>query len=720
VSPFRDPRARCLTAVCLLACIALAACQPQTNVSATGHVPVQYQHVWVTLQQVEFNTSATAGPEDSAWKQYTLSAPQTVDLAALTNGALGQFASSLKVQQGTYNQMRITLVDANASLASSAKAAGATFNDEVDYTDASGTLHRLPLAVPNAAQGVAFPINLTVASAQQSGIAALACATTSSNGSVANAGALFGGSAGSTTCGFGGQTKADCVSGQFYDSLLGQCITVGATAGLTATATGTTNLGSTSTTSCPAGATFDAVTRTCVSATTTTGGISCAAGTTLDTATGTCVVSSNTNLTSICASNQTYNPTTGTCSTSLSAATTSLAIDFDASRDIAPYLLGGQPGFLLIPRPAGYNLAQAGSIVGSVNLSGLPVGTGGIVVTAETLSSDGSRHVIVKSATLSSTGSFVLYPLPATTSAASSTSYTSATTCPSGETYDSASGTCVTVASATEQFDLVIHGPSIATVIITGVPVTSANPNSATTLSFGVTLAPATAFGVQLASSVSPVGASVGFYQTIPSSGEVPYLIEAYPIDPFTGAFDAARYLSTGDLLYGAYVSGGAVALTSAAPAEGTGSYHIAASAPLYGDGPLSTTVTAPPAATITPFTAAAIPLPSGTSAANISGTVTVAAPGKYDKGELLLTQNGALIAVAPLDSYLGAAQSAAILFSSVPAGSGGTVSNTNQYSTEVWVWSSSNPSGTLSRQPVSSLIDLSSGSASGVTIAIE
>ena len=716
VSALRERPAFCLVAICLLACVALAACQPQTNVSATGNVPVQYQHVWVTLGQVSFNTSATAGPEDAAWKQFTLSTPQTVDLAALTNGGLAQFASKLQLPQGTYNQMRITLTDASASLTSGAQAAGAIFNDEVDYTDAGGALHRLPLQVPNAAQGFAFAVRLTVASAQQAGLAALACAATSSHSSFGNAGGAFvgGGFGSSTNCAFGGQTRADCVSGQFFDSLLGSCITIGGMGSF-----GTTGLNVTGSSGCPAGTTFNSATGTCSSTVTTTGTTGCAPGTTFNSATGTCSASRVTNFASTCATGQTLNPTTGTCSNSLTAATTSLAVDFDAARDVVPYLLGGQPGFLLIPHAAAYDLAQAASISGTVGVSGLPANTGGIEVTAETLSSDGSRHVIVASAPLSSTGNFVLYPLPATTSAASSTT---STTCPSGETYDSASGTCVTTASATAQYDLVIHGRGIATVIITGVPVTAGSPGSANILSFGVVLTAATAFPVQLASgsTVSPAGAYVGFYQTIPSPGEVPYLIAAAPVDPFTGTFDTAQYLSGADLLYGAYSSGSAVALTSAAPAEGVGSYHIAASAPLYGDGPLSTTVSAPGVATTVPFTVAAIGLPSGTSAASISGSIAVAAPGKYDRGELLLTQNGALIAMAPLDSYLGAAQSSATLFSSVPGDSGGSVAKTNQYSAEAWVWNSSDPSGTLSRQPVSSVIDLSGGSASGVTITIE
>lgn len=677
--------------LCLVACVALAACQPQTNVAGTANVPAQYAHVWVTLQRVAFNTSATAGPEDSGWQQYTLPSPQTLDLAALTNGTLSQFASSLKVPQGTYSQMRLVLTDSSAALTSAAKAAGAMFNDEVDYTDTSGALHRLPLEVPDAADGAAFAVSFTVVSSQQAGLAALACAE--SSGSTSEYGTtdlLSGGS----NCAYGGQTKADCVSGQFFDSILGSCITVGSTSEL-----GT--LGSTT-------------------ATTST---TCAAGTTYDAATGSCITSTTTDYNSTCSYDETYDSTTGTCSSALTAATTSLAVDFDAARDIVPYTIGGQPGFLLIPHLTGYNLSQAGYIYGTVDVSALPTTTGGIQVTAETLSTDGTHHVIVESAPLSSTGTFVLYPLPATTAASSSTS----TTCPSGETYDSATGTCVTTASTSEEYDLVIHGPGIAPVIITGVPVTAGSPTSGSAISFGVTLTPSTSFPVELASgsTVSPPGAYVGFYQTIPASGEVPYLIEAYPVDPFTGAFDTAPYLSAANLQFGAYASG-TVALTTAVPSEGAGAYHVAASAPLYGDGPLSTIVTAPASAatvtatTVTSFTVAAIPLPSATTAASVAGTVSVAAPGKYDKGELLLTQNGALVAVTPLDAYLGTAQSNATLFSSVPSGSGGTATSTNQYYAEAWVWSSSNPSATLSRQPVSTVIDLSNGSASGVAVSIQ
>ena len=58
--------------VALIAAIAspgglLAGCGTRSDVSLTGNTPAQYSHVWVTVQAVWFNTSATAGPDDSGW-----------------------------------------------------------------------------------------------------------------------------------------------------------------------------------------------------------------------------------------------------------------------------------------------------------------------------------------------------------------------------------------------------------------------------------------------------------------------------------------------------------------------------------------------------------------------------------------------------------------------------------------------------------------------------
>src|SRR4029077_612472 len=44
-----------------------AGCSSRTDMSMTGNAPAQYSHVWITAQAVWFNSSATAGPDDSGW-----------------------------------------------------------------------------------------------------------------------------------------------------------------------------------------------------------------------------------------------------------------------------------------------------------------------------------------------------------------------------------------------------------------------------------------------------------------------------------------------------------------------------------------------------------------------------------------------------------------------------------------------------------------------------
>ena len=108
--------------VALLAAIGglglLGGCGTKTDVSLTGNTPAQYSHVWVTVQEVWFNTSGTAGPDDSGWVKFPLSTPSTVDLVAQNGSNLGSIASSLRLQVGTYSQVRFIPVDATAALAS--------------------------------------------------------------------------------------------------------------------------------------------------------------------------------------------------------------------------------------------------------------------------------------------------------------------------------------------------------------------------------------------------------------------------------------------------------------------------------------------------------------------------------------------------------------------------------------------------------------------------
>jgi hypothetical protein len=96
-----------------------------------------------------------------------------------------------------------------------------------------------------------------------------------------------------------------------------------------------------------------------------------------------------------------------------------------------------------------------------------------------------------------------------------------------------------------------------------------------------------------------------------------------------------------------------------------------------------------------------------------------VAAPGKYNNGELILSENGAIIAVAPLSTFLDQSSSS-VVFSRVPGGTSSQTLSTGLYDLSAWVWNSSNPSSTLSRQSSATTVDLRSGTATGATITID
>ena len=568
-------------------CCALAGCSTRTDVSVTGNTPAQYSHVWITAQEVWFNTSSIAGPDDGGWVKFPLSTPATVDLVTESGGNLGSLVTGLKLAPGTYSQIRLIPVDAAAALTSSAQTLGALYNAEADYVDSANTTHQLPLELLNPDQGIGIPGTLKVP--------------------VGNVGAA-----------------------------------------LSATTATTTTTGTTTTPTTP--------------------------------------TTPNTS------------PTTTT--------TTTFAITFDGTRDLTPFSYAGATtpnAILLSSHASAFDLSEVGGIQGQLTLTNLTAtinsaaGLPAIQVSAQSLSADGTRHVVVSRAPVHADGSFLLYPL-------------------------------ATSSSSPADYDLVIHGRGIATIIIKSVQVTLASSSASGTTSTGTaanstinavsvgTLIPraagsytanvGTATGAAL-----PAGAQVGFYQTLATAGEVPYVIEASPIDPFNETLANAQALSTGTLDSGTYsTSGASVTLVSAAPKEGAGHYRVAASAPSFTDGALTTTVSAPPAGTTTPVavTVPALALAPGTTAGSISASVTQATAGKYDHGELLVTHDGTLIATTPLDTALAQGAGATLTVSGLPAGTAAAL-----YYVAVRAWNSRDASGTLQRQSYPTAIDLS-GSTTG------
>src|SRR5438270_4809699 len=562
--------------IAVLACV-LAGCSVKTDVSVTGNSPALYSHVWITAQEVWFNTSAAAGPDDGGWVKFSLSTPATVDLVTDSGGNLGSLVTGLKLAAGNYSQVRLIPVDAAAALTSSAMTAGAHYNAEADFVDSGGTPHQLPLELLSPDQGIGIQGSLSVP--------------------IGNIGAAL---SGATT------------------------------------------------------------------------------------------------------------PTTS--ATSSSTTTASFALDFDAARDLALFTYGGASspnGILMSSHASAYDLSQVGGISGQLTLTNLTGinGLPAIQVSAEVLSADLSRHVVVSSTPVHADGSFLLYPL-------------------------------ATSSSNPPTYDVVIHGAGIATIIIKAVQVSPASSSTSSTTSASTsttgssatntvsvgTLIPrsASAYTVNLGNASGPAlpaGAWVAFYQTLAAKGEVPYLIEASPIDPFSQTLANfnptlanAEGLSTGTIDSGTYnASGATVTLVSAAPVEKAGGYLVAASAPGYQDGPLTTSVAAPQSGTTAPpVTLPALTLAAGNSPGSISVSITQATAGKYDHGELLLGHDGTLIAAAPLDAALTQGPGATVTVNSVPSGTPASL-----YYAAVRVWKSSAPSSTLHRQSYPTAIDLR-GSASG------
>ena len=375
------------------------------------------------------------------------------------------------------------------------------------------------------------------------------------------------------------------------------------------------------------------------------------------------------------------------------SSTTSALIDFDASRDLVPISLSGQPAYVLNPHPHLYNEKDAGSIQGAVGLTNVstlsPAALPDVQVSAESVSSDGSRHLIIKSTRVATDGSFILYPLS-------------------------------TASGAPGSYDLVIHGPTIQTVIIKSVPVTAGAPGTTAVLGT-LALTSATPFGVNVNPSapVAPTSSVIGFYQTLPLASEVPYLVEERAVDPISGVFATDQSLSGGSLQYGTFVSGGTISLTTTTPTQGAGTYSIGLINPAYGTAALGTAVSAPGGNTTALFSTAAPALPANTTANGFTGNVSVAHVGTYDSAELFLTYNGALVATAPLQAYLSGTPNTLTLNAVAPGGSATASDAAGVYNAEVWAWNSTNPTATLVRTPLASSIDLSQGNASAVTVNI-
>ena len=87
------------------------------RVALTDAPSCGYDHVYVTVEKVRVNQSATAGDADGGWSDVTLSPARRIDLRTLTNGVLEELGS-VPLPAGRYSQIRLVLADNGASGAS--------------------------------------------------------------------------------------------------------------------------------------------------------------------------------------------------------------------------------------------------------------------------------------------------------------------------------------------------------------------------------------------------------------------------------------------------------------------------------------------------------------------------------------------------------------------------------------------------------------------------
>jgi hypothetical protein len=584
--------------VALALCAVLAGCNSRTNVSSTGSTPTQFTHVFITAQEVWFNTNAGAGSDDSGWAKFPLKTPVTVDLVQQSNGTLGELANDLRVAPGTYNSILLlpytatgATTTASAAVSTNLAAVGATYPQEADFVDAAGTSHQVALVLPNPEKGIVIPgVSLKVPIGS---VGAGAVGGTSTGGTL--------GTSGIATTGFG------------------------------ATTTGTTTTGATT-------------------------------------------------------------------STGSTTTTVSFGTFFDANRDLhlfcpagatatsCPVGTNGTPtgtttGVLLSTSPVATDLSTTGGISGTLTLTSLTnttttnlttnnltaiSGRVAIQASAELLSSDTSNphHVIIASAPVQTDGTFTIYPLQSNS-------------------------------RTPTVYDVVIHGPNIATIIIKNVSVATTTPSLtdaasttgavATTTATGAvslgTFIPvaANSFSTQILPSTSsplPGGAAVTFYQTLPASNEVPYAIDEVGIDSINGNLQTPEVLSLGAIQSGTYASSAStITVTSSTPAEGPSKYRVSAIAPLYTDGALSSaplvdgttaqSLTTPLTVTVSGLTPA-----DGSTPATLTASITESSPGTYTGGELLVSRNGAVIGTAAIPSNALLTGSGSVSVAGLPSGS--------------------------------------------------
>jgi len=359
--------------------------------------------------------------------------------------------------------------------------------------------------------------------------------------------------------------------------------------------------------------------------------------------------------------------------------TSTVVVDIDALQGLILFTDNGEPRAMLSPVLRAHDQSKAGTLTGTFDLSGITSPAGGkqgIVVSAEVIDTDGTRHAVVKSTRLRSDGSFTLSPLP------------------DDSTYD-----------------IVVQGAGVTTLLVTGIAVKAGETTTLQTSS--IPLSAASTFLVNTANTVYG-GTFAEFYQTLPTSSK-PYLIDSLPVNPFAGGFFADQALSAGPLMYGAYNAGGTISFTTANADEGLARYQLAGNSRWRASSSFVTVAgNSGGSTTVQSVTVPQPALPANALTGSVSGTVFIATAGRYDSVQMIVSRGGQIVDTRDLGSSLGQSTAIAFTIANLPARTADAV-----YDLSIRAWNSRDPANTLVRVALAAPLDLRQNSVTGLSLQL-
>ena len=380
--------------------------------------------------------------------------------------------------------------------------------------------------------------------------------------------------------------------------------------------------------------------------------------------------------------------------------TLNLAVDFDLEHDLVRFKQGTEYAFTMKPNLRYFDLDHSGAIIGRVDPAQLCATTVqatcgyNLIVKAEILSPDGTRHFDARATIVKPDGRFALFPLP--------------------------SGTT---------FDVLIRGRNIETMLVKGVTA----PAGSTPASGAAALQAASAIPLTINSSeyfanfsntLAPTSGFAIFQQTLPGAAEVPYEVRWANTNPYTGKLEMPIALANGPLHVANFNAGNALSFGNMTPQEGNGGYSVATrglpmayynlSSPASLAAPgTATTVLAPYA-----FAANMPALSANVAAGTVSGSITQATPGAYNSGYLVLSRFANIVNTVNIDAALTA--NSGTFSATLPAGTAGAPVPGAYYYGYLRVWNSSAPLMTMKVIPILSMIDLrNTNTVSGLNITL-